>query len=209
MNVKKILEILDTYYPYDHKCFLDYKEPWQLLVATILSAQCTDDRVNKITADLFQKYTSLEAIASADFDELSLDVRTAGFFRMKAKHIIESTGMLLSVHNGQMPSDIDQLTALPGVGRKTANVLRGHIFKIPCVVVDTHVKRVTNRLGLTENTDPVKIEFDLMKVLPEESWIAFNAQIITHGRRICFARSPKCKECPLRECCAHLKTVKE
>ncbi|MCL2202210.1 MAG: endonuclease III [Oscillospiraceae bacterium] len=201
----KILKILDTHYPYDGICFLHYNEPWQLLIATILSAQCTDERVNQVTAVLFQKYTTIQALAEADFAVLSNDIRSTGFFNTKAKHIIESAAQLLHLHNGQLPSDIDSLTALPGVGRKTANVVRGHIFGIPSITVDTHVKRVSFKLGLTKHTDPEKIEFELMKTLPEAHWIQYNQQIITHGRRVCTARSPQCGKCPLAGLCESAK----
>lgn len=200
-SIKKILDTLGSLYPFDFKCFLDYNEPWQLLVATILSAQCTDLRVNSVTKELFPKYPSLSDLAQADFDTLSKDIRSTGFFRMKAKHIIESAQILLRDYNGQLPSDIEALTALPGVGRKTANVVRGHIFRIPSIVVDTHVKRVSYRLGLTRHTDPVKIEYDLMKILPEKHWIAYNQQVITHGREVCTARKPNCAKCALAPYC--------
>ena len=202
-----ILGTLDELYPFDFKCFLNYREPWQLLIATILSAQCTDERVNIVTKKLFKKYPSLHDFAAADFDILSEDVRSTGFFRMKAKHIIGTAGMLLDLHQGQLPADIGSLTALPGVGRKTANVVRGHIFRIPSIVVDTHVMRVSFKLGLTQYKDPVKIEFELMDVLPEERWIAYNQQIISHGRICCTARSPKCGECKLAVFCANSPSI--
>ncbi|MCL2398237.1 MAG: endonuclease III [Defluviitaleaceae bacterium] len=202
-TVEQILSALDVMYPFDFTCFLNYEreKPWQLLIATILSAQCTDDRVNLVTKDLFCKYPGLEAFAQADYAELSEDIRSTGFYRVKAKNIMESAHQLLVKHHGELPSDIDSLTLLPGVGRKTANVVRGHIFQIPSIVVDTHVKRVTFKLGLTQFTDPEKIEFELMEILPESHWIAYNQQIITHGRRICTARSPKCEQCSLSEWC--------
>ena len=200
-NVADILRVLDRLYPFNFECFLDYEEPWQLLIATILSAQCTDERVNQVTKILFKKYPSIEELASANFDTLSEDIRSTGFFRMKAKHIIESASLLLSRHQGQLPSDIGSLTALPGVGRKTANVVRGHIFRIPSIVVDTHVKRVSNKLGLSSHSDPEKIEFVLMEILPKSHWIQYNQQVISHGRKICIARRPKCKECDLARYC--------
>jgi len=200
-TISQILDTLDQLYPFDFTCFLDYKEPWQLLISTILSAQCTDDRVNQVTKILYKKYPTLSDFAQADYDTLSQDIHSTGFFRMKAKHIIESATLLLTLYQGQLPSDIESLTALPGVGRKTANVVRGHIFRIPSIVVDTHVKRVSYKLGLTSHTDPEKIEFELMSILPESHWISYNQQIITHGRKICTARSPKCQECPLAKWC--------
>ncbi|MCL2420788.1 MAG: endonuclease III [Defluviitaleaceae bacterium] len=205
-HIPQILHTLDKLYPFDYTCFLHYEKPWQLLFATIMSAQCTDDRVNQVTAQLFPKYPALVDFARADFDTLSEDIRSTGFFRMKAKHIIESANMLLTLHNGQLPSDIESLTALPGVGRKTANVVRGHIFRIPSIVVDTHVKRVSGKLGITKYTDPEKIEFELMTVLPEAHWIPYNQQIITHGRKVCIARRPQCQACALSQWCAAYQT---
>ena len=202
-NISKLLEVLDRLYPFDFICFLNYNKPYELLIATILSAQCTDERVNQITQELFIKYPSLEAFAQADYTEMCEDIRSSGFFRNKAKHIIESAGLVLNRHGGELPSDIESLTALPGVGRKTANVVRGHIFRIPSITVDTHVKRVSFKLGLTKNSDPVKIEYDLMKQLPESHWIAYNQQIISHGRKVCIARSPKCDICELNSLCKH------
>ena len=204
-TVISILDTLDSLYPFNHSCFLHYEKPWQLLFATIMSAQCTDDRVNQVTKQLFPKYPSLGDFANADYDTLSEDIRSTGFFRMKAKHIIESAKILMDKHKGQLPSDIESLTALPGVGRKTANVVRGHIFRIPSIVVDTHVKRVSGKLGITQYTDPEKIEFELMTILPESHWIAYNQQIITHGRKICIARRPNCSECLLAEHCVSAK----
>ena len=203
VKIKNILDMLDELYPFNFKCFLNFEEPWQLLIATILSAQCTDDRVNQVTEVLFKKYPTLSDFAGADFNTLSQDIRSTGFFRMKAKHIIESAGILMSCYQGEIPACIESLTALPGVGRKTANVVRGHIFRIPSIVVDTHVMRVSFRLGLTNLKDPVKIEFQLMDILPKSRWIAYNQQIITHGRAVCTARSPKCDICQLKNWCSH------
>lgn len=193
--------LLDSHYPVDGKCFLHYQTPWQLLFATIMSAQCTDDRVNLVTADLYQKYTALEDFAEASLSELEQDIRSTGFYHNKAKNIIASAKQLLEHHGGEIPSDIEALTSLPGVGRKTANVIRSHIFNIPSIVVDTHVKRISYRLGLTEHTDPDKIEADLMKILPTEHWIRYNTQVITFGRRICSARNPDCASCFLKAYC--------
>jgi len=200
-TIKHILETLDRLYPWDGRCFLDYKTPWQLLFATILSAQCTDDRVNLVTADLYKKYPSLESFASADLSDLERMVHSTGFFRAKARNLQNAAKMLLNEHNGNMPSDIDALTSLPGVGRKTANVVRSHIFDIPSIVVDTHVIRVSGRLGITIHKDPVKIEFDLMDKLPKSYWIRYNQQVITHGRKVCIARGPRCAECELYKYC--------
>ncbi len=201
----KVTELLDKYYPEDIKCYLDHSNPWQLLIATILSAQCTDDRVNIVTKNLFKKYKSVEAFASADILELEQDIKPTGFYRNKAQHIKGCCQKLLSEYKGEVPSDIEKLTSLPGVGRKTANVIRGNIFNIESIVVDTHVKRISNKLGLAKSEDPVKIEFELMKILPKDTWIRYNIQVIAHGRSICKARSPKCEECFLRELCNWVK----
>ena len=197
----KVTEILNKEYGTNLHTYLHYEEPWQLLFATILSAQCTDDRVNMVTKELFKKYPDVKSFADADLDELMKDIFSTGFYRNKATNIIACAKMLLEKYDGEVPSDIDLLTALPGVGRKTANVVRGNVYNEPSIVVDTHVKRVSKLLGLTENDDPVKVEFDLMKVLPKEQWILFNIQVIAHGRKVCIARRPKCSECVLREVC--------
>jgi len=204
-KIKRILTTLETLYPYDDSCFLNYEKehPWQLLFATILSAQCTDACVNIVTVTLFERFPTLESFAEADIDEIEEIIRPTGFFRMKAKHLQESARKLLTQFGGVVPSDMESLTLLSGVGRKTANVVRCHIFSIPSITVDTHVGRVSKRLGLTENTDPVKAEFDLMEVLPKKSWMAYNQQIINHGRQVCASRAPKCDECALRKDCVH------
>lgn len=200
-KTEHIVNALNREYGTDFRCFLNYETPWQLLFATILSAQCTDERVNIVTKELYRKYRSLEAFASANREELEKDIHSTGFYRNKAKNIIECAGQLLTKYNGEVPRGIEDLTSLAGVGRKTANVIRGNIYGDPSIVVDTHVKRVSKRLGLTSNEDPVKVEFDLMKVLPKEQWIPYNLQIITHGRNICTARNPKCPECFLFDFC--------
>ncbi|TCT12165.1 DNA-(apurinic or apyrimidinic site) lyase /endonuclease III [Natranaerovirga pectinivora] len=194
-RVKKVLEILDDHYPKDIPCYLDHETPWQLLIATILSAQCTDDRVNIVTKTLFQKYKSVEAFANVEITELEQDIKSTGFYRNKAKNIKACCQKLVLEHHSKIPDDIELLTKLDGVGRKTANVVLGTIYKKPSIVVDTHVKRVSNRLGFTPNEDPVKIEYDLMAILPREHWIPYNTQIIAHGRAICRSRSPKCESC--------------
>jgi len=199
--VTKVLQLLDEHYP-QHVCFLDYNKPYELLLATILSAQCTDVQVNRVTEKLFVKYTSLEDFAGANLVEMEEDVRTTGFFHNKAKSIILTARALLECHAGELPSDIGNLTKLPGVGRKTANLVRGHIFGIPSIVVDTHVGRVSRRLGFTKHTDPKRVEYDLMEVLPESHWIRYNTQIIALGREICGARKPSCDACFLAEQCA-------
>ncbi len=199
-RVLGVLNLLDEHYG-TMKCYLNHENPWQLLIATILSAQCTDDRVNIVTESLFKKYTSIKDFAEADLIELEKDIRPTGFYHNKAKNIKLCCQQLLSQFGGEVPSDIDDLTSLAGVGRKTANVVRGHIYNIPSVVVDTHVKRISNLIGFTKSQDPVKIEFDLMKILPKEHWIRYNTQVIAHGRKVCIARRPKCNECFLIEYC--------
>ena len=200
-HVREILDLLDEHYTTEYKCYLNYETPWQLLIAVILSAQCTDARVNIVTKDLFVKYDTLEKFANADIKELEQDIHSIGFFRMKAKNIILCAKRLVEEFNGEVPRTIEELTSLAGVGRKTANVIRGNIYNEPSIVVDTHVKRISKKLGFTKEDDPEKIEYDLMKVLPEDHWILYNIQIITHGRSICPARNPKCDECFLNKYC--------
>jgi endonuclease-3 len=172
----------------------------------MLSAQCTDQRVNLVTRDLFRKYDTLEKFASADLQELEEDIRSTGFYHNKAKNILACTQKLLSCYGGEVPRSIEDLTSLPGVGRKTANVIRGNIYRDPSVVVDTHVKRISRRLGLSKSEDPEKVEQELMKVLPKDHWILYNIQIITFGRTICTARNPKCGECFLTKFCRERRT---
>lgn len=200
-NIAAILERLDAEYGTEQKCYLDYEEPWQLLVATILSAQCTDARVNLVTKDLFRKYPSVEALAGAKLSELEQDIHSTGFYHNKAVNIKACCDMLAKNYAGVVPSDIDELTGLPGVGRKTANVIRGHIFHEPSIVVDTHVKRVAFRLGMTKETDPVKVEFDLMKKVPRDHWILVNFHLIALGRSFCWAQNPQCAECFMKDIC--------
>jgi len=202
--VNVILGLLDEHYGTDYKCYLNHENAWQLLIATILSAQCTDERVNIVTDKLFKKYDSIEKLANANPLELEEDIHSTGFFRNKAKNIILCCKKLMDEFGGVVPSTLEELTSLAGVGRKTANVVRGNIFNDPSIVVDTHVKRVSMRLGFTKETDPEKIEFDLMKVLPKDHWILYNIQIIAHGRSICVARKPKCEECFLKKHCRYL-----
>lgn len=204
-RTKEILDKLDEVYTTEYKCYLDHDSAWQLLIATILSAQCTDARVNIVTKDLFQKYTSPADFANADLKELESDIRPTGFYHNKAKNIIACCKDLVEKFDGEVPSSLEDLTSLAGVGRKTANVIRGNIYNEPSVVVDTHVKRISKKLGLTKNDDPEKIEYDLMKALPKDHWILYNIQIITFGRQICFARSPKCEECFLTKYCSYYK----
>lgn len=200
-RIEKILSALDREYGKDGYCHLIHETPWQLLFATIMSAQCTDARVNLVTESLFRKYPSLEAFAEADYEELCEDIRSTGFFRNKAKNIIGAAKMLRDRFGGQMPSSIEELTSLPGVGRKTANVIRGNIFHTPSIVVDTHVKRISNLLGLTDTLDPEKAEFELMKILPEDHWILWNVDLIDLGRSTCISGRPRCEACILKEYC--------
>lgn len=200
-RIAEILRRLDGQYGTDVMCSLEYKTPWQLLIATILSAQCTDERVNLVTKDLFQKYPSVEAFASADPKELEQDIRPTGFYHNKAKNIIACCRELRDTYHGEVPRRIEELTALAGVGRKTANVIRGNVYGDASIVVDTHVKRISGKLDFTAETDPEKIEKDLMEVLPKENWIRINMQLITLGREICTARSPKCECCFLADLC--------
>lgn len=201
-KTQEILDLLDKQYGTEYVCYLNHENAWQLLIATMLSAQCTDARVNIVTKDLFQKYRSVDDFAEADLKELEQDIRSTGFYHNKAKNIISCCRELRDRFGGEVPREIEELTSLAGVGRKTANVIRGNIFHEPSVVVDTHVKRISKKLGLTKEEDPVKVEYELMKVLPKDHWILYNIQIITLGRQICKAPTPKCQECFLTEQCA-------
>lgn len=200
-RTKRIIELLDREYGTTPICFLNYEEPWQLLIATILSAQCTDAVVNVVTRDLFVKYPTPAKLADADLNELEKDIHQTGFYRNKAKNIRACCRELIEKYDGEVPSSIEELISLPGTGRKTANVVRSHIFNEPCVVVDTHVKRITKRLGITKHDDPVKIEFDVMKKVPKDHWMLWNYDLITLGRTICTASKPKCRDCFLKEVC--------
>ncbi|RDY26899.1 endonuclease III [Lachnotalea glycerini] len=206
-RTKEILALLDEKYSREYKCYLNHETAWQLLIATILSAQCTDARVNIVTKDLFQKYDSIEKFANAELSKLEQDIKTTGFYHNKAKNIILCCRKLLDEYQGEVPRTIEELTSLAGVGRKTANVIRGNIYHEPSIVVDTHVKRISKRLGFTKEEDPEKIEYELMKVLPKEHWILYNIQIITFGRNICYARSPKCEECFMQKYCTEYKGI--
>jgi len=197
----EIVSRLKRMYPTE-KCSLDFTNPFELLIATILSAQSTDVRVNIVTKSLFRKYPGPAEFAAASQVEMEKDVRQTGFFRNKAKAVIACSKAIMEKHNGEVPQTMEELTALPGVGRKTANVVLGNAFKKPVgVVVDTHVARLSGRLGLTSNSDPVKIEQDLMKLIPQKEWTNFSHRLIYHGRAICIARKPKCSECLLNELC--------
>ena len=204
-NTKAILEALEKEYGTDYVCYLNHENALQLLIATMLSAQCTDARVNIVTESLFKKYITAEDFANADLKELEQEIHSTGFYHNKAKNIIACCKQLVEKYNGEVPNDLEALTSLAGVGRKTANVVRGNIFHEPSVVVDTHVKRISKKLGLTNNDDPVKVEFDLMKELPKDWWILWNIHIIRLGRTICKAPTPKCEECFLQEYCPDYK----
>jgi endonuclease-3 len=208
LRVGKILEGLDKLYP-NATCALNHRSPWELLVATILSAQCTDVRVNQVTPGLFRKYPTITDFANVSQEELANDIRSTGFFNNKAKSVIGAAKKILSDFKGKVPQNIDDLLTVPGAARKTSNVVLGTAFGIASgVVVDTHVHRVSRRLDLTKQDDPVKIEQDLMKIIPKDRWILFSHQIIHHGRNLCIARKPRCGECLLDPICyAKDKTI--
>jgi endonuclease III len=200
-RVRGILKGLDEAYP-AVTCALRHDNPFQLLISTILSAQCTDERVNIVTATLFSKYPKPHAFAYANPQELEQDIRPTGFFRNKTKSIMGASKRIIEEFGGDVPRTMEELLTLPGVARKTANVVLGTAFGIACgVVVDTHVQRLSGRLDLSKNTDPKKIEQDLMQIIPQERWILFSHQLIWHGRRVCQARKPKCLECNLERLC--------
>ncbi len=200
-RVRAILEKLDEAYP-AATCALQHSNAFQLLVATILSAQCTDERVNQVTRTLFPKYPSPEAFACANPRELQQDIRSTGFFRNKTKSIIGASKKIIEEYGGQVPRTMEEMLKLPGVARKTANVVLGTAYGIPSgIVVDTHVLRLANRLDLTRNKDPKKVEQDLLRIIPQEKWILFSHQLIWHGRRVCQARKPRCQECNLERLC--------
>jgi endonuclease-3 len=200
-RLQRILKALDELFP-NATCALHHKDAWQLLVATILSAQCTDERVNKVTPQLFKKYPTVQDFANAAQQELAEDIRSTGFLNNKAKSLIGAARKLLASYNGQVPRKMEDLLEVPGAARKTANVVLGTAFGIASgIVVDTHVQRIAQRLDLTKNSDPVKIEQDLMKIVPQEKWILFSHQMIHFGRQICIARKPRCQACPLDPLC--------
>ena len=197
----RILDELDRLFP-AATCALRHKNAWQLLVATILSAQCTDERVNKVTPGLFEKYPTIQDFASASQDELAQDIRSTGFFNNKARSLIAAGKKILADYKGKVPRTMDEMLSIPGAARKTANVVLGTAYGIPSgVVVDTHVQRISQRLDLTKNEDPAKIELDLIKIIPKSKWILFSHQVIHFGRQICIARRPRCSNCPLDPIC--------
>lgn len=200
-RVMEVLSLLDKEYGTDDICYLTHETDWQLLIAVILSAQCTDERVNMVTPHLFKTYPTLESFMNADIEALENEIHSIGFFHAKARNIKLTAERLVKEYQGVLPDTMEELLTLPGVGRKTANVILGNIYKKPSIVVDTHVKRISKKLGFTKESDPEKVEYDLMKVLPKDHWILYNMHLITLGRTICFARNPKCAECFLNKVC--------
>ena len=203
-RISKIISLLEELYP-QAECSLDYNTPIQLLIATQLSAQCTDKRVNIVTKTLFHKYTSVDDFANANFEELQEDIRSTGFYRNKAKNIIACCKALIEKYNSKVPDNMEDMLSLPGVGRKTANVVLGCIYGTPGIIVDTHAKRLSKRLGLSYKEDPVKIEFELMGKIPENKWLSFSHQLVAHGRQVCNSQKPKCDLCHLNSYCIFYK----
>ena len=196
----KVLDILQKEYP-DSQVTLNFQDPLQLLIATILAAQCTDERVNLVTQDLFKKYRKAADFAGADLKTLEEEIRSTGFYHNKAKSIIKCCQMIEEKFNGQVPQTLEELTTLPGVGRKTANIILGNAYGQQAIAVDTHVKRVTHRLGWAKLDDPDKIEFELMNVIPRERWTMACHQLVFHGRNVCTAKNPQCPTCPVNHLC--------
>ena len=199
-RAKNVIDVFNRIYP-ETKCTLNYETPLQMLIATQLSAQCTDARVNIVTETLFKKYPDCEAFANADYEELCEDIRSTGFYRNKAKNIILCAKRLIEVYDSQVPDTMEDLLTLPGTGRKTANLVLGDIFGQPAVVVDTHCMRLSRRIGLTTNETPEKIEFDLKKIVPPEYQLSLCHQLVNHGRLVCTARNPKCEICQVNSLC--------
>jgi len=199
-RIRKILPVLKRLYP-DAKIALNYSDPLELLIATILSAQCTDVRVNIVTKNIFKKYGSAADWAKADKAQIEADIRSTGFFRNKAANIQAACAVIIKKHKGKVPDTMEELTELPGVGRKTANVVLGNAFGKPAIACDTHVIRLSGRLELSENGDPVKLEFDLMEIVPRKSWTQFSHLLIFHGRNVCTARKPDCEHCRISTYC--------
>jgi len=199
-RMKQIVEILEKEYP-DARTVLTFRSPLELLVSTVLSAQCTDERVNKVTKDLFKKYRSAKDYAQVDLAELEEDIRPTGFFRNKAKSIKAFSTILAEKFHGEVPDNLEDLLSLPGIGRKTANLVLSEAFGVPGIVVDTHVLRLSKLMGLSKNTDPTKVEFDLMEIAPKEKWRLFSNLLILHGRAICIARKPRHQECKIVGLC--------
>lgn len=202
-RAKKIVSLLSKKYP-DAHCALDHENAFQLLIATILSAQCTDERVNKVTPALFKRFPDPKSYLGADISEVEELVKSTGFYKNKAKNIKACAEQLVEKHNGVVPKTMEDLHSLPGVGRKTANVVLGNVFGIPGMVVDTHVTRLSNRMGFVKGTDAVKLELELQKLIPKKDWTMYSHYLITHGRAVCMARSPDCKNCFLNMYCPQL-----
>jgi len=203
-KINKILDILEETFP-DAECELNYETPFELLIATILSAQCTDIRVNKVTRELFSKYNTPYDLASLDINELQNIIKSCGLYKSKSEKIISTSKDIIDKYNGEVPKTMEELTKLAGVGRKTANVVLSNAFGEDAIAVDTHVFRVANRIGIVETTNPEKTEFELMKVLPKNRWSKAHHLFIFHGRRICKARNPECSKCPIKEYCNYYK----
>jgi endonuclease-3 len=199
-KVKEIIKILSKEIP-DSRIALKFSSPFELLIATILSAQCTDVKVNQVTADLFKRYRSVRDYVNLNLTKLEEEIRPTGFYKNKAKAIQKCCKELVARFGGEVPKTLEELVTLPGVGRKTANVILGNVYGIPGIVVDTHVHRVSQRIGLTKNDDPVKIEFDLMEIVPKEEWTHFSNLLIWHGRKTCVAKKPLCEQCSIRKGC--------
>jgi endonuclease-3 len=199
-RIKKFYPILKKTYP-DAKCSLDHCDALELLISTILAAQCTDERVNIVAKDIYKKYKSVQDWAKADIAEIEKDIKSTGFYRNKAKSIKNACTMIIEKFDSKVPDTMEHLLELPGVGRKTANVVLGNVYNTPGVVCDTHVIRLSRRLGLSENSDPVKLESDLMEIVPKKSWTLFSHLLVFHGRSICKARKPDCPNCPISQYC--------
>jgi endonuclease III len=206
-RVKEIIKILSKEIP-ESRIALKFSNPLELLIATILSAQCTDVKVNQVTVDLFKKYRSAKDYAESNLEKLEEEIRPTGFYRNKAKSIQKCCQELVNQFGGNIPNTLEELVTLRGVGRKTANVILGNTFGIPGIVVDTHVQRVSQRIGLTKNNDPTKIEFDLMEIVPKEEWTHFSNLLVWHGRRTCMARKPLCETCSIRKGCNYGSKMK-
>ena len=200
------MDYLKQMFP-DAECELEFNSAYQLLVATILSAQCTDKQVNKVTPVLFNKYKDARSMANADLSDIESIIRSTGFYKNKARNILKASAAITERFGGDVPDNLEDLTSLPGVGRKTANVVLGNAFGVPGMVVDTHVKRITNRMGFTVNTDPEKIESDLMKIVPKDEWTMFSHRLILFGRKICDARKPNCEACKVSKICPSSRVI--
>lgn len=207
-NIENILKILSETYP-EAKCALSFNSPYELLIATMLSAQCTDVRVNQVTEELYKEYNTPEKIISLTEEELGEKIRSCGLYKSKSKNILATTRVIIEEHNGKVPDNMEELIKLPGVGRKTANVVLSNAFGVPAIAVDTHVFRVSNRLGIAKGDTPEQVEKGLMENVPREMWSDTHHYIIWHGRQICKARKPNCEECPLAPYCEYFNTVEE